>query len=464
MNKNSPGGKLFFLLLGALVLMGAAFYNGFPLVFSDTGMYIKSGMEGFVPVDRPILYGLLIRGFAFVDLWGLIFFQSFTLSYLLWSSLPKPNMKGIVFLILLVLLSFFSSVSWYCGQLMPDIWIAIACLAFFVLYAMKEPPVLRQLTVALILCISLMVHFSHLAIFLVVLVVTGLYDLRSRKFRERLRVYLFFLAVLIASILGTAGLNAQYEKGFQFATGSNTFYMGWLLDAGILDRYLSETTQDPGSIWAVDPSDLPPTSRELLWSPESIVQQAGGWEVAAEENGRIIRDILGNPKYWPQLIRHIFISTAGQVLQNDVGSGLPSTWYRREGSPPFDQIAIHFPGSLRPYLNSRQNGNLWEQELNFNTINAYNRLLIFLSALLILGSYTSRIQDIISEGLKKLRNVALLFIVSNAVVCAGLANVYDRLQSRISWLLILVGILIIMELFAHFVLTRLHQRDWMQSP
>lgn len=463
-NKNSPGGKLFFILSGTLILMGAAFYNGFPLVFSDTGMYIKAGMEGFVPVDRPIFYGLLIRVFAFVDLWGIIFFQSPLLAYLLWSTaqICQPKMQGTLFLTLLFALSFISSVSWYSGQLMPDIWIAIVCLAFFVLRNNNELSLLQNLLAGCSLGIGLMVHFSHLAVFLLAFGGTLLYDLLRGKVRQRLRVHLVLSITLITAIFGTAGLNSRYGSGFQLAAGSNTFYMGWLLDAGILERYLRETSQDPGSIWAIDPSDLPENSRELLWAPESIIQKAGGWEIASQENSRIIRDILLNPKYWPALVQQIFTSTVSQVLQNDVGSGLQSTWYRRPGSPPYDQIAIHFHEALHPYLNSRQNGNLWEQELNFNTINVINRLSMFLSVLLILSSFNSRLQDIISDELKRLRNIVLLFVLANALVCAAMANVYDRLQSRISWLLIFVGMLIIMELIEHY-LSRSNRSDRIES-
>ncbi|MFK8101257.1 MAG: hypothetical protein AB8G15_01985, partial [Saprospiraceae bacterium] len=53
--------KLLTILLGTIILLFVAFYNGYPLVYSDTGTYIQSGFELFVPVDRPLTYGLFLR-------------------------------------------------------------------------------------------------------------------------------------------------------------------------------------------------------------------------------------------------------------------------------------------------------------------------------------------------------------------------------------------------------------------
>ena len=59
--------RLFSLLISLfpaiIMLLSAAFYNGFPLVYSDSGTYLNSGSEFFVPDDRPITYGLLIHFF-----------------------------------------------------------------------------------------------------------------------------------------------------------------------------------------------------------------------------------------------------------------------------------------------------------------------------------------------------------------------------------------------------------------
>src|SRR5438105_2339930 len=55
--------------LGVLLIMVPALVNGFPLVFSDTGTYLRSAFEGVVPADRPYWYGGFIRLASFNGAW-----------------------------------------------------------------------------------------------------------------------------------------------------------------------------------------------------------------------------------------------------------------------------------------------------------------------------------------------------------------------------------------------------------
>ena len=48
-------------VLCAIALLGAAIWNGYPIVYSDTSSYIISGFELETLKDRPITYGLFIR-------------------------------------------------------------------------------------------------------------------------------------------------------------------------------------------------------------------------------------------------------------------------------------------------------------------------------------------------------------------------------------------------------------------
>ena len=66
---------IYFVLTG-LIIVYPAFMNMYPLVYSDTGTYILSSRELVAPVDRPLMYGLLIRLFSWqVSLWPVVIFQ-----------------------------------------------------------------------------------------------------------------------------------------------------------------------------------------------------------------------------------------------------------------------------------------------------------------------------------------------------------------------------------------------------
>jgi len=73
------------IIIAAAGLMLPAFYNGYPLVYSDTGTYIASGFEGKVPNSRPITYGLFIRHSSLTaSLWLSAFAQCLMVSLLLY--------------------------------------------------------------------------------------------------------------------------------------------------------------------------------------------------------------------------------------------------------------------------------------------------------------------------------------------------------------------------------------------
>ena len=66
----TAGTRLAGLVLLALLFLGVAFWNHFPLVFYDTGAYMAEGLEGAFFVERSPVYSLLLplTG-AFFSLW-----------------------------------------------------------------------------------------------------------------------------------------------------------------------------------------------------------------------------------------------------------------------------------------------------------------------------------------------------------------------------------------------------------
>src|SRR5829696_8859661 len=70
--------NLFLFVLTIFFLILPALQNGYPLTYSDTGTYIYSGYEKFVPIDRPVGYGLFIYFFSQLinSLWTIIILQA----------------------------------------------------------------------------------------------------------------------------------------------------------------------------------------------------------------------------------------------------------------------------------------------------------------------------------------------------------------------------------------------------
>lgn len=67
---------LLYLVGTAFLIIALAFFNRYPLVYSDTGTYIRSAFTLHPPVDRPIGYSLIIRAVTWQStLWTVVLFQ-----------------------------------------------------------------------------------------------------------------------------------------------------------------------------------------------------------------------------------------------------------------------------------------------------------------------------------------------------------------------------------------------------
>jgi hypothetical protein len=153
--------------------------------------------------------------------------------------------------------------------------------------------------------------------------------------------------------------------------------------------------------------------------------------------------IITSPKHCFLWAYNSTTAAFSQCFQNSIGSDLVNDWYAMPNSPPYRQIDKHFSWELNPYLQSRQNVNLWKQGLDFRFLNQLHYLLLVFSLLLLIAvwSYPSYWVPLSTE-LKLLLLICILGIFFNAFFTAALANIYDRLQGRVSWLWMGMGILV----------------------
>jgi hypothetical protein len=120
-----------------------------------------------------------------------------------------------------------------------------------------------------------------------------------------------------------------------------------------------------------------------------------------------------------------------------VGSGVVSNWYSDPTSPPYQAVAKYFPFELNQYKQSRQNTNLWEQNLDLTLINFITFFLLIIAVItLIYIFFVCKIGRHYTVQTQIIIYTLLIGIITNAIVTSSLANVYDRLQARVSWALV----------------------------
>jgi len=80
------------IVLGALVLMWPAFWNGYPILYSDTNAFMVQGILHFFVWDKPFVYGPWMSLFHWqYSLWPVLCAQAVMVSSILWIMAQSVN-------------------------------------------------------------------------------------------------------------------------------------------------------------------------------------------------------------------------------------------------------------------------------------------------------------------------------------------------------------------------------------
>ena len=454
-----PASTRFYLpwLLSSLVLISAGLYNGFPLVTSDSGAYINSAITHIVPADRPIVYGLFIQATGlYFSLWLVILAQGLLLGWLLLRCVAAfaPRIQtAFGQLFVLGVVTWISGVSWYCSQLMPDIFAAIGllCLALLLLGRFKSRG--SQVALLALLLLATLVHNSHLLTNSLVVLAFGIVAYWQRLFKRGLVQWTHWLVAtttVLSSWLLLPTIHAGFGGGFTLSRASPAFLVARLCETGILEEYLNQSCE-AGSKYKLCAfrDKLPNDAITFMWDGGSPYNQTGGLEANRSECQQIVRGILTSPQYYPQLASEAMQATLRQLTHIGYGDGLVPF---RENTNPYWKVQEFTGYELKEYLSSRQNRNL----LTFDTLNertyAVQLLAVLLISTLVLWhSQTSRHSLNTQAGPTTGTNLLLLLtiiglgLLGNAFATGALANVLDRLQGRVAWLLPFVAVLMVAQ-------------------
>jgi hypothetical protein len=124
------------VLGGAALLIWTALFNGYPLLFSDSGGFLHQTLGPLMLWDKPYIYGPFLHAFHLrISLWGPVIAQGLILSHLLWlmqravcaRATPLWHIGLCAFAALATAAPFSAAL------LMPDIFAPIVVLGLFLL-------------------------------------------------------------------------------------------------------------------------------------------------------------------------------------------------------------------------------------------------------------------------------------------------------------------------------------------
>jgi hypothetical protein len=431
-----PLGGLWPCALGVTLLVPIflvpAFWNGFPLIFYDTGAYVLEGLGGVFLVERAPVYAelLFLAGGRF-SFWPMVALQAGMLAYLILETaraeVPGLTLKGLWGIGLA--LALLTGIGWYAGQVEPDVFTAIVILgSWLLLFRSIQMGRIRTRWVVGITALAVACHPSHLGLIGGLLICAGLLTLARRRRpalpQPRLRAGLTGLTAALAMMV--AGNFVLTGDVFLSKSGS-VFVFARLMQDGLVQKLMNDTCPESGdTAWRLCAyrKKLPHNANAWLWGEQSAFHALGGFTGKAQqaEDSRIIAETL---KRYPLLnLKMAVYDSLVQFLQFKTGDGIEPQLSILEGG--FKRM---IPQQVPAYLKARQQRGL----IRFKALNLVHVPIGVLSILgLFLLLHHAWARRRLASG--ALPGLVMLGLVGNAIICGTFSNPHDRYQSRVIWL------------------------------
>jgi hypothetical protein len=444
-------------MLAAALTTSVALHNRFPLTYYDSGSYLKKAyafthaaqplslhMEdyrSFQPPSgspfsnpffyRPAPYTLLLVPFASpVTLWALPFAQgllaAFVVSLALRTARVSLSTRG--FLLLFAGLTAFTSLPWFTGQVMPDLFTGLlVLLAYVALWGEDRLSERDRAAASALLALALATHLSHLPLY-VGLLVAGLV---WQVVVERVAIDLPDVArravlPLLVAVAALVGCNYVFTRKPVLSESSGLFYLARLVGDGTAQRYLEHACPARGYLLCAERGNLPESSDEFLWAPDGAWSKYQRDPRFLAEAGEIVRGTLRQE--WPAQIAVSLRNAASQL--GSIRTDLDLQESDRQVRPI---MTLFGTPTLQAYQASRQ----VRRQLPLETAGEVQvwAVVVSLVLLLVLSPWGS------AGGGRAAGLVwmTLAGVLVNAAVVGALSAVHDRYESRVIWLVPLAG-------------------------
>ena len=408
-----------------LLLMTPALWNGFPLIFPDTGGYLLRPIEGDLAMGRSALYGLFLYLGIPLSFWPNALLQSTLTIWLIVLTLRTHGFGDRPWLALgvVAMLTVCTSLPWFAGQLMPDILFFCAVLALSML-VFRSAQLVAWERYALVAIIVVTIPSHMAAAGMCVGLIAALWLLtRFKSATEHLALpspQLRLAGIAVAAGIAMApASNFAITGTFAFTPGGSSFLFGRLLEDGIVGRYLSERCPDPAFRICDYYRDLPQEADDWLWGPETAFYKLGGPEGFAGEESAIIRDTLMR---YP--LMHLASAASAALSQFATFATEVSI---RDNDPTVSVFKDDIPQLLPQLMSARQqNEDIDVALLNWLHVPVAAFAIVGVGAALIFRRRLS-----VGPELTALCLAIMLALAANAAICGIFSHPVDRYQSRL---------------------------------
>jgi len=420
-------------LLGTLLFCWVALWNGYPLLYSDSAAYLDVLAHRHNLPDRPLYYGIFIGLLDWgITLWPIVVAQSllavFAVERTLTALMPGRSWRWDW--AVLLLLATLTSLPWFTGQVMADIFTPLLVLALY-LAAAERARLPRWSWLALLLLVSVAAasHYTHIALSLGLLAVLAGTALVLRQ--PRLRDLLPPAAAVALAILAILAANYAARREVVLSPLGSVFLLARLMEYGAAQDYLAaHCATEPYRICAYLP-ELPSKTDDFLWHDDSALARLGGAEAYRSEAAVLAPRILRSEPL--RLAWQAAGATLRQLVNFTTGSGLFS-YGPEKPFPIYRMITEFFPHDRTQFMNARQ----YHDALDFDLVNAIEVPAGFVAlAALAVGLVAAGAQG--DRRLLAFLLAVAAALVGNAFLCGALSSGDPRYQSRIMPLALLAA-------------------------
>lgn len=435
--------QIIIVMVFSILLIIPALYNGYPLTFHDSQYYLYYGYLEVLPlpIHRPMAYCLFVKNLSFsYSLWFIVITQALIVTYLI-LMLARYMWKDSWFvksMLLIISVAFFSGVSNFISQIMPDIFTSVMLLSIvlFILYFDKSWMV--TCIMAILILFSVILHFSNLLTSTVLVILLFVIRIFWSKSIFTFKKILWLTLIILVGWVIIPTLNYVYGGAFTMSRAGNVFFTGRLIETGIVSEYLHDNCGKKNIPLCKYYKELAITSDSFLWrtsplyddKPKNSVNFDTVWFKKNIEYAPMIKDILTTPKY---LIKVAYTSVVAAIKQigNVSVTELPSYV---DAKYIMAAVLLLCPNETQQCKNSRQAYATQHFHLQSATQKGFFWLsIIGILVILIFRKYRKHL----TKNHALLLLVNLIGIIINAWVCTTFSTNVERYQARVAWLVLL---------------------------
>ena len=440
------------LVLAAALTTSVALHNRFPLTYYDSASYLKKAYafthaaqslslhvedyRSFQPPSgspftnpffyRPAPYTLFLVPFASpVTLWALPFAQGLLAAFVVSLALRTAGLhlstRG--FVLLFAGLTACTSLSWFTGQVMPDVFTGLlVLLAYVALWGEDRLPDRDRTIASALLAFVLATHLSHLPLF-VGLLAAGLI---WQAVMERVAIDLpdvgrRAVLPLIVAVTALVASNYVFTRKPVVSESSSLFYLARLIGDGTAQRYLERACPVRGYLLCAERGNLPEDSDHFLWASDGAWTKYQNDPRFLAEAGAIVRGTLRQE--WPAQIAASLRNAASQL-----GSIRTDLDLHESDGQVRPLMTLFGPPTLAAYQASLQA----RRELPLESAGEVQVWAVIVSLVLLVGLAPWGLAG--KGGAGGLLWMTLSGVLLNAAVVGTLSSVHDRYESRVIWL------------------------------